>query len=158
MDSPQVVAFPHSRGRGQVISRKGCGCTGVLCVGPIPTHPTKVVQASTATQAKCMQPIWAKCPTRQDRQRLGRQMNRYLGRATEKYKYLGFPFVANHGTQDAHYARGLHGGHNWRDYMAGDVYLRSTIRPKRPKGTTCASAVEREKRITLFVRYTCSER
>ena len=32
MDSPQVVAFHHARGRGQVISRKGCGRTGVLVV------------------------------------------------------------------------------------------------------------------------------
>ena len=79
-------------------------------------------------------------------------------RATREYKYVGCPFVANHGTQEAHYARGLHGGHNWRTYMAGDASVQSTIRPKHPKGTTSVSAVERENRITLFVRYTCSER
>lgn len=70
-------------------------------------------------------------------------------RATRKYKYVGCPFVANHGTQEALYARGMHREHNWRDYMAGDVSVRSTIRPKQPKGTTSVSAVEREKRITL---------
>ena len=70
-------------------------------------------------------------------------------RATRKYKYVGCPFVANHGTQEALYARGMHIGHNWRTYMAGDASVRSTIRPKHPKGTTSASAVEREKRGTL---------
>ena len=70
-------------------------------------------------------------------------------RATREYKYVGCPFVANHGTQEALYARGLHGGHNWRTYMAGDASVRSTIRPKHPKGTTSVSAVEREKRITF---------
>ena len=30
--------------------------------------------------------------------------------------------------------------------MAGDASVRSTIRPKHPKGTTSASAVERENR------------
>lgn len=30
--------------------------------------------------------------------------------------------------------------------MAGDASVRSTIRPKHPKGTTSESAVEREKR------------
>ena len=33
--------------------------------------------------------------------------------------------------------------------MAGDAFVRSTIRPKHPKGTTSVSAVEREKRGTL---------
>lgn len=33
--------------------------------------------------------------------------------------------------------------------MAGDASVRSTIRPKHPKGTTSVSAVEREKRGTL---------
>ena len=30
MDSSQVVGIHHARGRGKVISCKGCGCTGVL--------------------------------------------------------------------------------------------------------------------------------
>lgn len=37
--------------------------------------------------------------------------------------------------------------------MAGDVSVRSTIRPKQPKGTTSESAVEREKRGTIY--YLC---
>lgn len=85
----------------------------------------------------------AKCPKRQDRQEA------LPTRATRKYKYVGCPFVANHGTQEALYARGMHIGHNWRTYMAGDASVRSTIRPKHPKGTTRVSAVEREKRGTL---------
>lgn len=143
MDSSQVVDVPHTGTGWQVISRKGCGCTGVLCVGPIPTHPTNGRASEHGNASEMLaaymgemphRTIWAEAlPTR----------------ATRKYKYVGCPFVANHGTQDAHYARGLHGGHNWRDYMAGDAYVRSTIRPKRPKGTTSASAVEREKRITF---------
>ena len=101
-----------------------------------------VVQASTATQAKCMLPI-GEMPTWQDRQEA------LPTSATRKYKYVGCSFVANHGTQEALYARGMHIGHNWRTYMAGDASVRSTIRPKHPKGTASESAVEREKRITL---------
>lgn len=37
--------------------------------------------------------------------------------------------------------------------MAGDASVRSTIRPKHPKGTTSASAVEREKRSAGY--YLC---
>ena len=70
-------------------------------------------------------------------------------RATRKYKCVGCPFVANHGTQEAHHARGMHGGHNWRTYMAGDASVQSTIRPKHPKSTVSESATEREKRGTL---------
>lgn len=33
--------------------------------------------------------------------------------------------------------------------MAGDAQVRSTIRPKHPKGTTSESAVERENRSTV---------
>ena len=81
--------------------------------------------------------------------RTTRQAEALPTRATMEYKYVGCPFVANHGTQEAHHARGMHGGHNWRTYMAGDASVRSTIRPKHPKGTTSVSAVEREKRGTF---------
>ena len=152
MDSSQVVALSHTRVREKVISRKGCGCTGVLCVGPIPTHPTNGRASEHGNASEMLSAYLGEMP------HMTRWAEALPTRATKKYKYVGCPFVANHGTQEALYARGMHGGHNWRTYMAGDASVQSTIRPKHPKGTTSESAVEREKRITIFVRYTCSER
>lgn len=125
------------------MSRKGLGT--LVCFVAVRFRHTRlmVVQASTATQSEMLAAYLGEMP------RMTRWAEALPTRATRKYKYVGCPFVANHGTQEALYARGMHIGHNWRTYMAGDASVRNTIRPKHPKGTTSVSAVEREKRGTL---------
>ena len=125
----------------------------MLCGGPIPPYLTNGTAGVQCNASERLTAYLGEMPHKT------RWAEALPTRATMKYKYVGCPFVANHGTQEALYARGLHGEHNWRTYMAGDASVQSTIRPKHPKGTTSASAVERENRITFgLVRYTCSER
>ena len=124
----------------------------MLCGGPIPPYLTNGTASVQCNAGEMHAAYLGEMP------HMTRWAEALPTRATRQYKYVGCPFVANHGTQEALYVRGIHVGHNWRTYMAGDASVRSTIRPKHPKGTTSVSAVEREKRITFFVRYTCSER
>lgn len=117
------------------------------CGGSIPSRPTDGRASEHGNTSEMLVAYLGEMP------RMTRWAEALPTRATRKYKYVGCPFVANHGTQEALYARGLHRGHNWRTYMAGDASVRSTIRPKHPKGTTGVSAVEREKRGTIY--YLC---
>ena len=124
-----------------------------FCGGPIPPYPTNGTAGVQCNASERLAAYLGEMPHKT------RWAEALPTRATREYKYVGCPFVANHGTQEALYARRLHGEHNWRDYMAGDASVQSTIRPKQPKGTVSESATEREKRITFgLVRYTCSER
>lgn len=59
-------------------------------------------------------------------------------RAARKYKNVGCSFVANHGTQESLYARGLHGG-----TQLADVYGRRCISAKYHKTKTHKRHYER---------------
>ena len=115
----------------------------MLCGGPIPPYPTNGRASEHGNASEMLVAYLGEMP------RMTRWAEALPTRATRKYKYVGCPFVANHGTQEKLCARGMHIGHNWRTYMAGNASVRSTIRPKHPKGTTSVSAVEREKRSTF---------
>ena len=142
MDSTQVVALSHPRERGQVISCKGCGRTGVLVV--VRFHHVRLRSCKRARQHK--RKVCSLYGRNAPYDNIGRAPTD-TGRKVIQVCRLSL-CCQSRDTRGL-YARGLHRGHNWRTYMAGDASVRSTIRPKHPKSTTRVSAVEREKRGTL---------
>lgn len=52
------------------MSHKGCGCTGVLCGGPIPPHPTNGRASEHGNASEMLAAYRAKCP----RDKIGKRL------------------------------------------------------------------------------------